>query len=75
MDRFLLDKRAGTNRPLGDCRNRKPVVKLNLFSCLAKMRHDSQKLPVDLTDVTLGRAGQPHSVREQCIENRLKLGR
>jgi hypothetical protein len=39
------------------------------------MGYDPVKFAVDLTDVTLGRARQPDSVREQCIENRLKLGR
>jgi hypothetical protein len=37
------------------------------------MRNDSQKLTIDLTDVTLPRASKLYSIRDQRIEHRLQF--
>jgi hypothetical protein len=61
MDRFLLYKRttAGT---LGHRRNRPAVIKRDLFSCLAKMRHDAEKLTIDLAKVPLRSAREFYGI-------------
>ncbi len=59
---------------VGHSWNRPAVIKRDLFSCFAKMRHDPKKLTIDLAEVALRSARDFYGIGQKSIEYGLEFG-